>query len=321
MSKGERMRKRKWSFLTYLVAALVISYAMRVEPARAATEANEIALEEVEFTVTDNGQVKDRKFMRELEAQELGRQMRKNGLPSGRRLSARKLLNPKLRFLDKMGKTTKEIELGEVVGKTRGKVDASTESVNVEANISRHGSVSGDKRSAVVVETRGEPMSGSHGEATSEVAVYDAGGSVRWTKKLPHLKIATAWKMADDGSRLIILQGATKTNALKDGEPREQIVAFDSAGGELLRFPRTGREYALDSPIAFSPNGRFVAIRARKDRKEITLLLDLEGQKIGEIQKPSFPISVDDTGWLKLGLMSGSKYEEVDGKSLMKSIP
>jgi hypothetical protein len=314
------MKSQQPGLRTVVAAAFMLCIVIDAKTVRATAASDEIALDEVEFSVTDNGQVKEHKFMRELDAQDLGRQMRKKGLPAGHRLSVKRLAAPKLRFLDKSGRTNKEIILGEAVGKTTAGVDAASGPV-VEANISRHASVSANKRTAVVIETRGEPVAWSHGEATSEIALYDATGAVRWSKKMPHLKIATAWKLADDGSRLILLQGSTKTGVPKDKEPREQLVAFDSGGAELLRFPKAGKEYALDAPIAVSPNGRFVAVRARKERKELTLLIDVEKQMFVEIQRPSFPISVGDDGKAKLGLMSGSRFEEVDGKDLLKPIP
>lgn len=275
-----------------------------------------IALDEVELVTLEGNREVTRRPMRERDANELGRELRKRGLPANQRIMAERLEKPRLRFIDGAGKTKKEILLGVEAAISTVAVPGSKEPQKVKYFTSRSAFVSYDNSHAAVWESHGEPAETGDGRESGSWSMLDKDGNPLWERRLPRFKAPRNCKISADGSMIVVLEAWTKFHQLNPDEPFEQTSIHDKTGREVFRFPKSRasnyRLYTGTDDVAISPNGRYVALRASKGKAQVVVFIDVQRGATWDFEKDSYPVDIDDSGKARVGLMAGRRIESID---------
>ena len=301
-------------FLVLAILLVTGQFTMAAQPSN--SQDGEILLEEVEFIIMDGDKVKESTPMRERDSHERGSELRKRGLPPGQRLMSKRLKNPRLRFVDKAGKTKKEVPLGTLVLVATMPVEGSTVSRKVEYFGGRSAHVSHDGSLAAIWEAHGEPAETGDGRESGSWYLADRHGNRVWEKTLPRFKAPRNCKISADNSVIVVAEAWTRFHQLDPSEPLEQIVIHDNSGRELFRFPKSRaddyRLYSGTDDIEMSPKGRYIAIRARKGKSHRTVFIDVQSRATWDFEKESYPVDIDDSGKARVGLMVERRVETLD---------
>lgn len=283
----------------------------------------QVILEEVEINIVEGGQVKERRFSGpRQEAYKVLERLKKEILPPGRRAAMRPVKQPKLKFVNRKGKVTKEILLDSEVHDSSGSAIARPGVARIRSSTMRKAAVSKSGTHAVLIETRGEVefrMEASEDDgyrgSTSHLTFFDASGNVVWQKNLPETRIAGICKVSSDGGRVFCLESWTKFGGVRrDYTP--PLIVRDRSSSEIFKFPESPEAgYHLwggTSDLEISPNGRYAAIRASKDKKEIVLFIDVDKGSHWNLDMAAAPVDISDEGMARVVTMVGSKIESVD---------
>lgn len=278
-----------------------------------------IRIEEYEVTLKEGGRVKERKFLTKEEMIEQGKEYRRRGIAKTERIEGVRRGLYQLEFHDIDGKLLRSIDLGGQVYTTTVTVEGLGDPYVATISAGRIAILSPDGNHVLVHEEWGEPV-GDEAAASGSLAYYNTSGELVWKKDLHRFWIANNFQFLGDGSRIAMLMQLTDERGRTGNEVGMRLAVIDDMGNEIFRFPQSPvQAIGMIGPVVASPSGKFLAVQARRNRQDLTVVLDIGNRLVGEIERPSFPSSISNDGIVHIGfLRSGAPLQAVNSKSLMK---
>jgi hypothetical protein len=276
---------------------------------RAPRQTGRISLEEVELTIRKGGAIRERKRY----SQEDEYEMRKR-LGVDEKMGSKPLVKPKLRFMDVQGRTGKELDLGEEV-----EITTTTASGVSKVKVSRHARVAKSRKFAVIYEGIGEE---GEGRETGSVAFLNENGETVWQRNLPRYRMVANSKISADGSVVITVEYWTKLFGLPQDQPVRQMVVYSKTGTQLVAFPKVRSEgirvFSGSGDFQISPDGKYIAMRVAKGKDERVAFLNSTSGRVVINEKAAFPIDIDESGKVRLGIVPGTDIETVDLRNILE---